>query len=60
MIRCGCFAFGVRADACDAGVYASCAGFEEVQGDWLHRVNAYHGQTHGAPGSRYFYWASVA
>ena len=37
-----------------------CAGFEEVQGDWLHRVNAYHGQTHGAPGSRYFYWASVA
>ncbi len=31
-----------------------CAGFEDVQGDWLHRVNAYHGQTNGAPGSRYF------
>lgn len=35
------------------------AGFNHVEGDWLHRVNAYHGQANGAPGSRYFWLASV-
>ena len=37
-----------------------CAGFDRVEGDWLHQVNAHHGQTNGAPGSRYFCLASVA
>ena len=36
------------------------AGFECVEGDWLHRVNAHHGQTNGAAGSRYFWLVSVA
>ena len=36
------------------------AGFERVEGDWLHRVNAHHGQANGSPGSRYFCLASVA
>ena len=35
------------------------AGFNHVEGDWLHRVNAHHRQTNGAPGSRYFWLASV-
>lgn len=35
------------------------AGFERVEGDWLRRVNAHHGQANGAPGSRYFWLASV-
>ena len=37
-----------------------CAGFDRVEGDWLHQVNAHHGQTNGAPGSGYFCLASVA
>ncbi|MFZ1416982.1 MAG: class I SAM-dependent methyltransferase [Burkholderiaceae bacterium] len=37
-----------------------CAGFNRIEGDWLHQVNAHHGQTNGAPGSRYFCLASVA
>ena len=35
------------------------AGFNHIDGDWLHRVNAHHRQTNGAPGSRYFWLASV-
>lgn len=25
-----------------------CAGFDRVEGDWLHQVNAHHGQANGA------------
>ncbi len=37
-----------------------CAGFDRVEGDWLHQVNAHHGQANGAPGSRYFCLTSAA